>query len=316
MRPVPPHLVLRADVKSYDKSRSEYPSFNYFATCPLTNPSQDRWIANHFNLMTQFDLPQITHIFRRGPSVVRATRGLIINPINSGMVRFKTMSSLCKTSFHEFLGILPFPQLYTFAQAKCPFSNQHPNPATPLGRYRVLSPNSSVRVSPLVLGGANIGDKWDKLLERWTRKCLSSCSTRSLMRAGTSSTLLTISARHSYVFLLPDAERSDSQDGSSEEFIGEWAEKRGIRDQLVIATKVRPIPLSGLGAISRTYFSLVHNVLQRCGLLHCRQGQLRREQPQVPPRKRRRFAQEAPHLVHRHPLYSLVGLPTPPSKRL
>jgi aryl-alcohol dehydrogenase-like predicted oxidoreductase len=24
-------------------------------------------------------------------------------------------------------------------------------------------------------------------------------------------------------------------------FIGEWAEKRGIRDQLVIATKVRPI---------------------------------------------------------------------------
>ena len=28
-----------------------------------------------------------------------------------------------------------------------------------------------------------------------------------------------------------------SQDESSEEFIGEWAEKRGIRDQLVIATK-------------------------------------------------------------------------------
>jgi hypothetical protein len=32
---------------------------------------------------------------------------------------------------------------------------------------------------------------------------------------------------------------SNSQDGSSEEFIGEWAEARGIRDQLVIATKVR-----------------------------------------------------------------------------
>jgi aryl-alcohol dehydrogenase-like predicted oxidoreductase len=32
---------------------------------------------------------------------------------------------------------------------------------------------------------------------------------------------------------------SNSQDGSSEEFIGEWAESRGIRDQLVIATKVR-----------------------------------------------------------------------------
>lgn len=30
----------------------------------------------------------------------------------------------------------------------------------------------------------------------------------------------------------------DSQDETSEAFIGEWAEKRGIRDQLVIATKV------------------------------------------------------------------------------
>lgn len=29
-----------------------------------------------------------------------------------------------------------------------------------------------------------------------------------------------------------------SQDGTSEEFIGEWAEQRGVRDQLVIATKV------------------------------------------------------------------------------
>ena len=32
-----------------------------------------------------------------------------------------------------------------------------------------------------------------------------------------------------------------SQDESSEEFIGEWAEKRGIRDQLVIATKASPV---------------------------------------------------------------------------
>jgi aryl-alcohol dehydrogenase-like predicted oxidoreductase len=31
-----------------------------------------------------------------------------------------------------------------------------------------------------------------------------------------------------------------SQDETSEAFIGEWAEKRGIRDQLVIATKVLP----------------------------------------------------------------------------
>ena len=30
----------------------------------------------------------------------------------------------------------------------------------------------------------------------------------------------------------------NSQDGSSEAFIGEWAEQRGIRDRLFLATKV------------------------------------------------------------------------------
>lgn len=33
------------------------------------------------------------------------------------------------------------------------------DPPTPLGRYRVLSPFSSVRVSPLALGGGSIGEK-------------------------------------------------------------------------------------------------------------------------------------------------------------
>lgn len=39
-----------------------------------------------------------------------------------------------------------------------------PGPAsdgpTPLGRYRLLSPLASIRVSPLALGGMSIGDKW------------------------------------------------------------------------------------------------------------------------------------------------------------
>lgn len=35
-----------------------------------------------------------------------------------------------------------------------------PEPKTPLGRYRVLSPLAGVRVSPLCLGAASIGDKW------------------------------------------------------------------------------------------------------------------------------------------------------------
>lgn len=38
-----------------------------------------------------------------------------------------------------------------------------PEPATPLGRYRVLGPLAGVRVSPLQLGAMSIGDKWAEL---------------------------------------------------------------------------------------------------------------------------------------------------------
>jgi hypothetical protein len=38
-----------------------------------------------------------------------------------------------------------------------------PPPPTKLGRYRILSPNAGVRVSPLQLGAMSIGDKWDKI---------------------------------------------------------------------------------------------------------------------------------------------------------
>jgi aryl-alcohol dehydrogenase-like predicted oxidoreductase len=39
-----------------------------------------------------------------------------------------------------------------------------PNPPTKLGRYRVLSPNAGVHVSPLQLGAMNIGDKWNEAM--------------------------------------------------------------------------------------------------------------------------------------------------------
>ena len=38
-----------------------------------------------------------------------------------------------------------------------------PEPLSPLGIYRVLSPNAGLRVSPLSLGGMSIGDKWEQL---------------------------------------------------------------------------------------------------------------------------------------------------------
>ena len=39
-----------------------------------------------------------------------------------------------------------------------------PPAPTKLGRYRLLSPNAGVHVSPIQLGGMNIGDKWDEWL--------------------------------------------------------------------------------------------------------------------------------------------------------
>ena len=40
----------------------------------------------------------------------------------------------------------------------------NPPPApTPLGRYRVLSPLTGLRVSPLQLGAMSIGDKWHEI---------------------------------------------------------------------------------------------------------------------------------------------------------
>lgn len=45
-----------------------------------------------------------------------------------------------------------------------------PEPATPLGRYRVLSPLAGVRVSPLQLGAMSIGDKWSEQMGSMDKK--------------------------------------------------------------------------------------------------------------------------------------------------
>ena len=39
-----------------------------------------------------------------------------------------------------------------------------PPPPTKLGRYRILSPNAGVRVSPLQLGAMSLGDKWSQYM--------------------------------------------------------------------------------------------------------------------------------------------------------
>jgi len=39
-----------------------------------------------------------------------------------------------------------------------------PEPKGPLNRYRLLSPNAAVRVSPLCLGAMNLGTAWKEIM--------------------------------------------------------------------------------------------------------------------------------------------------------
>ncbi|KAG0701400.1 NADP-dependent oxidoreductase domain-containing protein [Suillus ampliporus] len=96
-----------------------------------------------------------------------------------------------------------------------------PNPPTKLGIYRTLSPSAGVRVSPLALGAMSIGDKW----HQYGMGAMDKQSSMKLLDAYYDAGGNFIDTSNNY------------QDESSEEIIGEWAEKRGIRDQLVIATK-------------------------------------------------------------------------------
>ncbi|KAL5499227.1 AAD14_2 [Sanghuangporus vaninii] len=96
-----------------------------------------------------------------------------------------------------------------------------PSAKTALGRYRILSLLAGIRVSPLQLGAMSIGDQWDKLGMDTMDKEASFRLLDAFFDAGGNF----IDTANNY------------QDETSDMFIGEWAEKRGIRDQLVIATK-------------------------------------------------------------------------------
>ncbi|KAJ7575152.1 Aldo/keto reductase [Mycena floridula] len=95
-----------------------------------------------------------------------------------------------------------------------------PPPDSKLKRYRVLSPLAGVRVSPIQLGAMSIGDKWSEFMGSMDKE-----ASWKLLDAFFAAGGNFIDTANNY------------QDESSEEFVGEWAETRGIRDQLVIATK-------------------------------------------------------------------------------
>ncbi|KAF8970112.1 NADP-dependent oxidoreductase domain-containing protein [Flammula alnicola] len=96
-----------------------------------------------------------------------------------------------------------------------------PQPKTGLGRYRVLSPTAGVHVSPIQLGAMSIGDKWNDI----GMGSMDKESSFKLLDAYFDNGGNFIDTANNY------------QDETSEIFVGEWAEERGIRDQLFIATK-------------------------------------------------------------------------------
>ncbi|KAF5314685.1 hypothetical protein D9611_007047 [Ephemerocybe angulata] len=98
-----------------------------------------------------------------------------------------------------------------------------PRPAPPsrLGFYRKFSTHAGVHLSPIALGGLNIGDKWHE----YGMGSMTKESSFELLNSYFDLGGNFIDTANAY------------QDGRSEEFIGEWAEGREIRDQLFIATK-------------------------------------------------------------------------------
>ncbi|KAJ5457784.1 hypothetical protein N7475_009172 [Penicillium sp. IBT 31633x] len=98
-----------------------------------------------------------------------------------------------------------------------------PAAATPkshLGRYRLLAPTAAVKVSPLCLGAMNFGEGW--------KQGLGECNKE------TSFSILDTYYENGGNFI---DTASNYQSEESEKWLGEWMESRGVRDQIVLATK-------------------------------------------------------------------------------
>ncbi|KAI1853397.1 hypothetical protein JX265_000107 [Neoarthrinium moseri] len=95
-----------------------------------------------------------------------------------------------------------------------------PPAKSPLARYRVLSPTASVRVSPLCLGAMNFGNAWKDYMGACDQSQTEKILDFFYEQGGNF-----IDTANNYQF------------EESEQWIGEWMKKRGLRDQIVLATK-------------------------------------------------------------------------------
>ncbi|CAK7233037.1 hypothetical protein SCUCBS95973_008458 [Sporothrix curviconia] len=101
-----------------------------------------------------------------------------------------------------------------------PFTSPQGPPPSALARYRLLSPLAGVRVSPLCLGAMNFGNAWKDYMGACDHETVD-----GLLDFFYEKVSNFIDTANNY------------QAEESEEWIGEWLEKRGVRDQMVIATK-------------------------------------------------------------------------------
>ncbi|KAI9865338.1 MAG: hypothetical protein M1824_003492 [Vezdaea acicularis] len=95
-----------------------------------------------------------------------------------------------------------------------------PPPKSALGRHRILSPTASVRVSPLCLGAMNFGDAWKQFMGECNKK--------------TSFEVLDYFYEQGGNFI---DTANNYQSEESETWVGEWMAERGVRDEMVLATK-------------------------------------------------------------------------------
>lgn len=98
--------------------------------------------------------------------------------------------------------------------------NAAPLPTSPLSLYRLLSPTAAVRVSPLCLGSMNFGTAW--------KARLGECSKTTAFDM--------LDEFHAHGGNLIDTANT-YQGGESEQWLGEWMELRGVREEMVVATK-------------------------------------------------------------------------------
>jgi aryl-alcohol dehydrogenase-like predicted oxidoreductase len=96
-------------------------------------------------------------------------------------------------------------------------------PKNGLGYHRILSPSASIRVSPLCLGTMNFGEAWKGFMGECSKETTFEILDHFYENGGNF-----IDTANNY------------QQEESESWIGEWMEIRGVRDQMVVATKVMP----------------------------------------------------------------------------